>query len=172
MNFAIEEALEQLERMPDVLERMLTGLSDTWLSCNEGEGTWNAPQVVEHLIEAEETNWLPRARHMLEYGASRPFPPFDRFKHLERGDRAVEQSLAHFKQLRAQSVKQLREMRLQGMDVETEGHHPDFGTVKLRELLSTWVVHDLTHLTQIVRVMALRYKDDVGPWSAYLSILK
>jgi len=173
LNFKLEQAIEILERTPPALEALLSGLSEEWIACNEGEGTWNAAEVVEHLIEGERTNWMPRMEWMVREGASKPFPPFDRYAHLAEGaNTSMEQKLARFKETRADNMAKLKALSLSEADLEATGTHPAFGEVKLRELLSTWVAHDLTHLSQIVRVMAERYRTDVGPWIAYLGILK
>jgi len=173
MNFKLEEALELLERTPRTLEAMLTGLSDGWLSCREGEGTWSASEVVDHLIEAERSNWIPRMEWLLAHGEAQPFPPFDRFAHLRTPPgRPLEERIAEFRELRAGSIARLRERIDPERDLGLKGRHPEFGVVALHQLFSTWVVHDLTHLSQIVRVMAKRYRGDVGPWEAYLGILR
>lgn len=172
MNFNLDEAIEVLERTPQALESLLSGLSDGWLLHNEGDDTWHATKVIEHLTLAEKTNWLPRLEIILQEGESKPFPPFDRFAHLqETSVRSFEQKLLEFKTLRTQNIAKLRTLVKPEKHLELTGLHPAFGVVKVRELLSTWVVHDLTHTAQIVRVMAKRYTDDVGPWSEYLSIL-
>lgn len=173
MNFRMEEAIEVLERTPQTLETFLSGLSDGWLECNEGEGTWNATEVVEHLIEAEKTNWIPRLDVILQEGGNKSFPPFDRFSHLnKRLDDPIEQRLVGFKKIRSLNLSKIKSLIDPEVHLEMTGIHPEFGEVKLRELLSTWVVHDLTHISQITRVIAKRYTTDVGPWKEYLSILK
>lgn len=172
MNFNLDEAIEVLERTPQALESLLTGLSNGWLQNNEGDGTWHAIEVIEHLIEAEKTNWLPRLEIILQEGERKPFAPFDRFAHLqETSVRSFEQKLLEFKTLRAQNLAKLRTLVEPEKHLELTGLHPAFGVVKMRELLSTWVVHDLTHTAQIVRVIAKRYTADVGPWREYLGIL-
>lgn len=169
----MKEAIEVLEHTPQTLEHFLSGLSDVWLQCNEGDGTWTAQEVLEHLIEGEKTNWIPRLEMILQEGESKPFPPIDRYAHLQKkDDDSLEQKLLAFKTLRLQNTAKLREMIDPGAHLELTGCHPAFGVVKARELLSTWVVHDLTHIAQIVRVMAERYRTDVGPWVEYLGILK
>lgn len=173
MNMNLEEAIEVLERTSITLEYFLSGLSDSWLQSNEGESTWNASEVISHLIDGEKNNWIPRLTYILNEGESKPFPPFDRFSHLsETYEKPIEQKLAEFKMIRAQNITKLRSLINPEVHFELTGSHPEFGVVKLRELLSTWVVHDLTHMSQIVRVMAEHYRADVGPWSAYLGILK
>lgn len=172
MNLNLKEAIEILERTPRTLEHLLTGLSGGWLQCNEGEGTWNASEVIEHLIEGEKTNWIPRLEFILQEGDSKPFPPFDRYSHLnEKQGRSTEQRFLEFKTIREQNIAKLKELIDPEVHFELTGSHPAFGVVKVKELLATWVVHDLTHIAQIVRVMAERYREDVGPWKEYLSIL-
>ncbi|GKU81997.1 DinB family protein [Niallia sp. NCCP-28] len=173
MNFTVAEAIEILERTPKTLEYFLSGLSAGWLQCNEGEGTWNAEEVIDHLIEGEKTNWLPRLQFILEQGEQKPFPPFDRYSHLNQSKKlSLEQKLQEFKTIRSQNIKKLQGLIDLKLCLEKTGLHPEFGQVKVRELISTWAVHDLTHISQIVRIMAERYREDVGPWSAYLGILK
>lgn len=171
MNFNLNEAIEVLERTPQTLEHFLTGLSDGWLKCNEGEGTWNVSEVIGHLIEGEKNNWIPRLEMILHHGESNPFPPFDREANI-KSDPSIDRKLAEFKAIRAQNITKLKELVLPELHLELTGTHPSFGQVKLRELISTWVVHDLTHIAQIVRVMAERYRADVGPWVQFLGILK
>jgi len=173
MNFNLNEAVEVLERTPSSLEFLLAGLSPGWLQCNEGEGTWNAAEVMEHLIEAEKNNWIPRLEFIIREGETKPFPPFDRFAHLKRAfQRPIEQTLHEFKTIRSENIARLKSLVHSDPILEMTGAHPDFGVVKVRELISTWVAHDMTHIAQIVRVIAKRYGDDVGPWRQYLSILR
>lgn len=172
MNFSIKEAIEVLERTPQALEALLGGLSEEWLSCNEGEGTWNAYEVVCHLIEGEVHNWIPRLRFILEEGESRTFTPFNRYSHLgEQAVLPIEQKLMEFKTIRSNNIAALQQLHLTEDKLEQTGLHPEFGAVKARELLSTWVAHDMTHMAQIARIIAERYREDVGPWAAYLGIL-
>ncbi|WP_099156936.1 DinB family protein [Virgibacillus ndiopensis] len=172
MNFNMDEAIELLDRTPQTLEYFLSGLSNGWLQCNEGERTWNASEVIEHLIEGEKNNWIPRLETILRGGENKAFPPFDRFSHLNKSERSIEQKFLEFKTIRFQNITKLKAMIEPDFHLERTGSHPAFGTVKLRELLATWVVHDLTHISQITRVMAERYRNDVGPWIEYLGILK
>lgn len=173
MNFNFEEAIELLERTPRTLEVFLSGLSEAWLECNEGDDTWNTYEVVAHLIEAEISDWMPRLEIILKHGEKEPFPPFDRFAHLQKSNEiAIDALLLEFQKLRQSNIQKLRDLVDPEHDLELTGNHPEFGTVRLKELLATWTVHDLTHISQIVRVMAERYRTDVGPWSAYLGIYR
>jgi len=173
MNFTMKESIEILERTPHTLESFLIGVSDGWLQCNEGEGTWNVIEVLEHLIEGEKTDWIPRLEIILKDGESKTFLPFDRFSHLQSNStQSLEHLLAEFKTRRVKNLAKLKVMINPEVDLERTGMHPEFGVVKLRELIATWAVHDLTHISQVVRVMAERYRDDVGPWKAYLGILR
>jgi hypothetical protein len=173
MNFNLNEAIAILERTPQTLEHFLTGISDSWLYCNEGEGTWNAHEVVDHLIEGEKVNWIPRLEHILSQGKKIPFPPFDREAHLKKKTkRSIYESLLEFKNLRNQNIEKLKFIIIDPTLLSKQGVHPEFGDVSASELLSTWVVHDLTHISQIVRIFSERYRQDVGPWEAYLGVLK
>jgi uncharacterized damage-inducible protein DinB len=173
MNFDREEAIEVLERTPKALHAFLSGLSDGWLQCREGEGTWSVSEVIGHLIEGEKTNWIPRLLFILQEGENGAFPTFDRYAHLKEPEAdTLEHKLHQFEALRIQNIAKLRELVPTEELLERTGAHPAFGVVKVRELLSTWVAHDLTHMAQIVRVMAGRYRADVGPWKAYLGILQ
>lgn len=173
MEFRFEEAIEILERTPGTLRSLLSGLSGSWIGCNEGEETWNAFEVVGHLIEGEKNNWIPRIETIISKGETVTFPPIDRFSHLhQNAEKTMEQLLSEFAELRQENLKKLISFVRPHTDLEQTGIHPEFGIVKLREQISTWVVHDLDHIYQITRVMAKRYQEDVGPWKAYLRIVR
>lgn len=173
MGFRTDEAIELLERTPAVLRALVAGLSDGWVERDEGPGTFSPREVLGHLIQGELHDWIPRARRILEHGAALPFEPFDRFAHRERhADADVPALLDEFARLRANNVEALRSLPIGAPDLDREGLHPELGRVTLRQLLATWVAHDLTHLAQIARVMARRYEDEVGPWRDYLGILR
>lgn len=172
MSFSLAEAVEVLERTPAVLDSLLRGIGPAWHGADEGPDTWSPREVVGHLVHGEESDWIPRARIILEHGEGRPFEPFDRLAHLERfGDRSLDDLLDLFSRLRRESLETLRGWDLSERELSLRGRHPAFGTVTLAQLLATWTVHDLGHLRQIVRVMASRYVEEVGPWREYLSIL-
>lgn len=172
MSFDLPETLDILTRTPAVLDTLLRGTSGSWHSINEGVDTWNAFDVVGHLIHGEETDWVPRARIILEHGESRPFEPFDRFAQLHRfSGWPLDQLLDRFAELRQGNVETVRSWRLTDAQLALPGRHPELGPVTLRELLATWAVHDLNHMAQIARVMATWYTEEVGAWRAYLSIL-
>ena len=172
MNHNLEETVILLARTPDVLNALLRGLPDLWTLGKEGEGTWTPHDVVAHLIHAERENWIPRARVILESGEARPFPSFDRegsFNQLRQ--RPLEELLDEFTEARAHSLQQLSELNLLPQDLNKRGTHPALGAVTLLQLLATWAAHDLTHLHQISRVMALQYREAVGPWSKFLGVM-
>jgi hypothetical protein len=167
------EQLAILERTPVVLASLLRGTSPAWHDADEGPGTWSPRQVVGHLVHAEQTNWLPRARSIVASDAPCPFEPFDRFAHLERfSEWRLDDLLGRFGNLREDSLNAVRAWDLSGEIPSREGVHPALGPVTLRQLIATWVTHDLGHLAQIVRAMAMRNVDAVGPWREYLSILR
>jgi DinB superfamily len=171
--FKLAEAFAVLTRTPGTLDAMLRGLPNNWVRCDEGKDTWSAFDIVGHLIVGERTDWMPRVRIILEKGEARPFDPFDRFAQLrETQDKSLEQLLDEFARLRNENLAALRQLNLQAEDFSRRGRHPALGVVRLSELLATWAVHDLTHMHQLSRVMAHQYREAVGPWSAYLGVLR
>ena len=171
--FNLDEAIVLLSRTPATLHALLAGMPHIWVRCNEGKDTWSACDIVGHLIVGERTDWMPRVRLILENGEARPFVPFDRYAHKkESQDKSLEQLLDDFTRLRKENLAALQTLNLQEDDLSRRGRHPALGVVTLSELLATWAVHDLTHLHQLSRVMAHRYRDAVGPWKAYLGVLQ
>lgn len=170
--FRIDEAIEILQRTPAVLEAMLSGQPAAWLDCRDEEKSFSARDVLGHLIDGEIADWIPRARIILECGTSRAFDPFDRhgFASLLEG-KSVDQLLGEFATLRRQNLETVRSLQLESK-LDLKGMHPELGEVTMRQLLATWAVHDLGHITQISRTMARRYREDVGPWRAYISSLQ
>lgn len=170
--FRLEESIEVLRSTPATLRSLLGGLSEAWIRSDEGPDTWTAFDVVGHLIHGEQTDWIERLQIMLEHGESRPFTPFDRFAHFENSrGKTLDELLETFATLREQNLRTLATLHLQPEQLELRGAHPQFGTVTVRQLLATWVVHDLGHIAQIARVMAKRYGNAVGPWRAYLPVV-
>jgi hypothetical protein len=173
MTFRLEESLDLLARTPAVIDSILRNSSPAWHSADEGPSTWNPREIVAHLIQADETNWLPRARFILDRGDARPLEPFDRFAHLARfRDWSLQDLLGRFEIVRRDSLNTVRAWNLDEAQLSQSGQHPELGKVTLRQLLATWAVHDLDHIAQIVRVMATQYAEDVGPWRVNLSVLK
>ena len=171
--FSMAEAITLLTRTPLTLNAFLRGLPNIWTHSNEGKDTWSAFDIVGHLNSAERHDRMPRVRTIMESGESRPFDPFDRFAQMRESEgKSLEQLLDEFARLRSESLAALQAMNLQSADLARRGTHPALGTVTLAELLATWVVHDLTHLHQLSRVMAHQYREAVGPWSAFLGVLK
>jgi len=176
--FKLDDAIALLTRTPAALDALLRGLPDIWVHRNEacskqGDDSWNAFDIVGHLILGERTDWMPRARIILESGEARAFDPFDRFAQArESQGKSLDQLLDEFARLRKESLSDLQALNLQPADLARRGKHPALGVVTLGELLATWAVHDLTHLHQLSRVMAHQYRDAVGPWSAYLGVLQ
>lgn len=170
--FVLDEAVAILSRTPATLDALLRGLPDSWINANEGGDTWSAFDVVGHLIHGEETDWIPRARIILEHGAARPFATFDRLAQFELSDGLpLDTLLDEFAEFRTRNLDLLREMRLTDADLDRPGMHPALGPVTLRQLLATWMAHDLDHLMQISRVLARQYTEQVGPWKAYLRVI-
>ena len=173
MKFEIENAVAVLSATPGTLRAFLGGLSDGWTSSSDNSDSWQAFDVVGHLIHGEETDWIPRARIILEQGENRTFVPFDRFAQFDNSKgKSLSDLLAEFEEARAKSLSELQSWNLTDEQLELKGMHPELGEVTLGQLLATWVVHDLNHIRQIATAMARRYDAEVGPWKEYLSILK
>lgn len=172
LDYTPDLALPILERTPAALRALLAGLPDAWTRATDGPGTWSAFDVVGHLVEGERTDWIPRVRHVLEKGESEPFPPFHREEMFEtsRG-KTMQDLLDEFATFRARNMEALRAFALTPADLDRRGLHPELGIVTLRQHLATWTAHDLGHLRQIAQTLGRQYRDAVGPWRAYLSMM-
>lgn len=173
MQFSVKESINILERTPVLLHAMLGGISSAWTSQNEGGESWSVFDIVGHLIQGEQTDWMPRAAIILSDRPDKTFEPFDRFVQLKNNKgKQLPQLLEEFEQLRKINLDLLHKMEINDKLLHKKGIHPEFGLVNLSQLLATWAVHDLNHISQICRVMAYQYKDEVGPWVKYLKILQ
>lgn len=169
----LPDTIALLSRTPAALNSLLRGLPEGWSHRNEGANTWSAFEIVGHLIFGEHTDWIPRAKIILEFGETRAFEPFDRSGHMrEMQGKSLDELLDEFARARAESLDALRALNLQPGDLARRGRHPALGSVTLSQLLAAWTAHDLTHLHQISRVLAHQYRQAVGPWSAYLGVLQ
>jgi hypothetical protein len=170
--FVLDEATAILSRTPATLDSLLRGLPEGWIAAHEGGDTWSAFDVIGHLIHGDRTDWVPRARIILEQGDARAFDRFDRHAQFAASSgRTLVSLLDEFAVIRQESLRDIAAMRLTDADLERRGRHPELGAVTLRQLLATWVAHDLDHVVQVSRVMARQYSDEVGPWRAYLRII-
>ena len=172
MNFDLPTGVAVLERTPSTLDAMLRGLGPAWTDADEGPDTWSPWVIIGHLVQGERSDWIPRARIILAQGEDRRFTPFDRFAQFEASKgKTIVELLDEFTALRRESLATLAGWRLTDEHLALEGVHPAFGAVTLRQLLATWVAHDLGHIAQTARVMAKQYREAVGPWRAYLPVL-
>jgi DinB superfamily len=170
--FVLDEAVTILGRTPTAIDALLRGLPPPWIRGTEGARTWSPYDVVGHLIHGELTDWMPRARLILEHGNTRPFVKFDRFAQFEASSgKTLESLLDEFAALRRRDLEELQSLGLTDADLDRPGLHPELGAVTLRQLLATWTAHDLDHIMQIARVLARQYSDEVGPWRAYLRVI-
>jgi hypothetical protein len=161
-----------LARTPPLLRTMLDGLPAEWTGARDGPDTWSPYDIVGHLVHGERTDWVPRARLILARGPERRFTPFDRFAQLRASrDVPLAELLEEFARLRTENLATLAAWRLTDAELALAGEHPELGPVTLRQLLATWVAHDLAHVAQTARVMARQYREAVGPWRAYLTIM-
>jgi hypothetical protein len=171
--FELAQAIEILEKTPTILKTWLENASEEWVQYKRDEEHWSAFDIVGHFIHGEKTDWIPRAQLILQREGEKEFVPFDRFAQFEDSQgKTLADLLEEFGRLRKKNLDTLRGFDLQPDDFERQGKHPELGTVNLGQLIATWVVHDLEHLSQIAQEMAQRYKGDVGPWLEYLEVLK
>ena len=172
MKYSIAKSIEILERTPAVLTTLLSGIDDDWVMNNEGPETFSPYDVIGHLIHGEKTDWTARTKMILEFGSSKPFVPWNRFAQFEESKgKTLQQLLEEFAQIRRENLQWFKSLHLSGTDLDKKGMHPVLGEVTLKNLLATWVVHDLTHIAQVTRVMAKQYKDEMGPWPEFFRIL-
>ncbi len=173
MEHNLSHTISLLTRTPAALNALLRDLPETWTFRNEGESTWSAFDVVGHLIHGERTDWMPRAKIVLQFGETKAFEPFDRGGHVRESQaKSLGQLLDEFARLRSENLDELRALNPRPEDLKRRGRHPALGVVTLSELLAAWAAHDLTHLHQISRIMAHQYREAVDPWSAYLGVLQ
>jgi hypothetical protein len=172
MPFNLNDTIALLTRTPATLNALLRDLPDSWTMRDEGEKTWTAYDIVGHLIHGEKTDWVPRARRILQHGESVPFDKFDREAQFHEKGRPLPDLLDEFSRRRTESLALLRGMKLQPADLEKRGMHPLLGSVTLSELLASWPVHDLTHLHQLSRVMAHQYRGNIGPWPKFMGVMQ
>jgi hypothetical protein len=172
MRFDLGSSIDVLRRTPTAVRAILQQVGSGWARSNEGPDTFSPFDVVGHLIDGEETDWMPRARIILTQGESRRFEPYDRFRHKARNaHRTLESLLDEFDRLRAENLRVLESWKLTDRQLDLIGEHPRLGAVTLRQLLAAWVVHDLGHIAQAARVMAKQYRAEVGPWVPFLPVL-
>jgi hypothetical protein len=173
MEHNLQNEISLLTHFPAALNALLRELPEAWALRNEGENTWSAFDVVGHLIHGERTDWMPRVKMVLQFGETKTFESFDRGGHVRDSQgKSLGQLLDEFSRLRSANLDELRALNLRQEDLDRRGRHPALGVVTLSELLATWAAHDLTHLHQISRVLAYQYREAVGPWRAYLGVLR
>jgi len=173
MEFQLEEAIDILGRTPATLNALLRGVPEEWMMANEGSDSWSPYDVLGHLIHGEQTDWIPRARIILEHGESKAFEPIDRFAQFEKSKgKSPGELLDEFESLRTGNLAALEQMTITSDQLARRGTHPQLGAVTLSELLATWVAHDLSHIAQALRVMCRQYSKAVGPWRQYLPIME
>jgi hypothetical protein len=173
MEHNLQHTISLLTRTPASLNALVRDLPEAWTLRNEGENTWSVFDVIGHLIHAERTDWMSRARTVLQFGETQAFASFDRWGHVRECEgKSLGQLLDEFARVRSENLGELRALELRQEDLERRGRHPALGAVTLSQLLATWAAHDLTHLHQISRVMAHQYRQAVGPWGVYLGVLQ
>lgn len=173
MEFNLNKSLEILSRTPAVLNSLLENLSDDWTKNNEDGDSWSPYDIIGHLIHGEKTDWIARAKIILSDGGDKKFVPYDRFAQFKESEgKSLKELLNEFSAIREGNIKILKSFNIDDEKLGLEGIHPKFGNVTLKQLLSTWVIHDLIHMAQISRVMAKQYKEEIGPWVEYFRVMK
>lgn len=173
MSHNLDDTLSLLARTPATLNALLRDQPEIWTLRNEGGDTWNAVQIVGHLISGERTDWVPRIRMIMQFGDSKTFEPFDMQGHVRAiQGKSMNQLLDEFAQLRTSNLIELRAWKLQPADLGRRGVHPSLGAVTMSQLIATWPAHDMTHLHQLSRVLAHQYREEVGSWSQYMGVLQ
>jgi len=172
MNFNLSKSIELLERTPDVYSTLFKNSTHNWDKINEGKNTWNGYNIIGHLIHGEKTDWIPRAEIIMGNREDKTFVPYDRFAQEKLySSQTTEELLKEFKKLRTENIQILKSWNLTEADLNKEGIHPDLKIVTLRELISTWTIHDMIHLNQISRTIVKHYSEDIGPWKEYVRLL-
>jgi hypothetical protein len=173
IKFNLADSIDILERTPLILEEFLRDLPSKWIRNNEGGSSWSPFDVVGHLVHGEKTDWVPRMHIILSNNEKKDFESFDRFAQFDNNQgKSLNELLNEFRDLRKMNIIKLRKANIQAIDLKKTGIHPQFGTVTLRQLLASWVVHDLTHINQISRVLAKQYASEVGPWKRFMGVLR
>jgi uncharacterized damage-inducible protein DinB len=171
-NYSVQASLDVLARTPKTLHALLNGLSDEWVMQDEGPGTWSAFEVLSHLIFCERMNFFKRIHIIRSDDDAKTFPVFDMGTQFELTQgKNMTALLTEFAGIREQNLDALYEHPVSEAELDKTGMHPKMGAVTLRNVLSTWVAHDLAHTAQIARVMAKQYKQEVGPLIEFLRIL-
>lgn len=171
-NFSLEKSMEILEKTPLILMEALQNLSNSWIFSNEGRNTWSPYDVLGHFLHGDEVDWVPRIKIILSNDENKTFETFDRFAQFEKNkNKSMNQMLQEFKELRKIKIDELKKLNINNENLSLKGIHPELGEVTLQQLIATWVVHDLSHLAHILRIIANQYKSEVGPWIEYLKIL-
>ena len=172
MNFNLNKSIELLERTPDTYSILLNNSHYDWDKIDEGKGTWNGYNIIGHLIHGEKTDWIPRAEIILGSVDNKTFEPYDRFAQEKLyASQTTQGLLDEFRTLRTKNIEKLKSWNLSEQDLDKIGIHPDLGEVTLRQLISTWTIHDIAHLNQLSRVFVKHYSEDIGPWKKYTRIL-
>jgi DinB superfamily len=173
MNFQLSQTIEMISQTPATVKSLLGNLSDDWIYASDGQNNWSPFDIIGHYIHGEETDWIPRAEIIIAQGENKTFEPFDRFAQFEISkNKTLSELLEIFAELRQKNIETLKSWNLTDEQLKLKGIHPELGEVTLEQLLATWAVHDLTHIRQLVSVLAKQYTENVGAWKQYLSILQ
>ncbi|MFD2822362.1 DinB family protein [Lacinutrix iliipiscaria] len=130
------------------------------------------PKTLQSFLGDLSEDWIQRLNIILNDTVNKTFQPFDRFAQFEASKgKTIQQLLDEFIVLRQLNLEYLNTLTISETQLQLKGNHPELGEVALKQLLASWVTHDLGHIAQIARVLAKQYKTEVGPWKAYIPIL-
>jgi len=170
MQFQLDQGIEVLSRTPGVLRAMLSGLSQPWIVNNYGDKTFSPFDVVGHLVHGERYDYIARIQRILSEGDRVPLEKFDRYAMYEESKgKSIDDLLTEFAALRTANLDRVRTLRLEE-HLNDKGLHPVLGPVTMKDLLACWVAHDLNHIHQIAKCMAIQYREEVGPWAKFLGV--
>jgi uncharacterized damage-inducible protein DinB len=114
---------------------------------------WSVVEVLAHLLDAEIALGFRIRKAAAEPDG--PLPGWDQdrwasgLRHRRADPRAT---LAAFTALRADTLALLR--RLRPAQRRAAGRHPEYGRLRVDQLLDHWAEHDLVHLEQIQATLA------------------
>lgn len=173
MEFSLSTSMQLLSRTPGILSTWLSDLPVHILTANEGPDTWSPHDVVGHLIVCEQSNFITRIRMVLSATGEKVFAPVNMHAHIAIcNGTPTEELLQTFQELRKETLSWLSEQDISETALSMTGIHPKVGEVTVKQIIATWVSHDLTHITQIARVIARQHNHLVGPFHEFLRILK
>ena len=151
----VTAAVASLAASGEAIRALASDLSPESARWKPAPDRWSILEVVNHLADEESEDFRARLDLLLHRPAE-AFAPIDPQGWVVSRDysgRDLEESVARFARERRKSLDWLR-----GLDSPALDHtrrHPSAGVLSGRQMLASWVAHDLLHVRQITR---LRYQ--------------